>query len=200
LLGSSLRDFWKLLVVALPLIAIAVLAVYLFGKVGSNTPAKTVREAVRAVPAAPRAVAARPQPISWQAVAITTIQYLLFFLVLPLASIQLWIATARDGLKQTFKTYPRVLAKAFAPQAVVTYAIGFVFFAVIPYFLVVPTTHLTKPWLEVGLLGLRLALAVVFSLVGWVVTVGALGELRYGSQTATAEQPSQGRDHVPAEA
>src|SRR2546425_796831 len=30
LLGSSLRDFWKLVVIALPIIAVAVLAVYLF--------------------------------------------------------------------------------------------------------------------------------------------------------------------------
>ncbi|HJZ69275.1 MAG TPA: hypothetical protein VKF81_14220 [Blastocatellia bacterium] len=200
LLGSSLRDFWKLLVIALPLIVIAVLAVYLFGKLGGNPPAKTVREAVRALPAAQRAVAPKPQPVSWQTIAIMTVQYLLFCLVLPLAAIQLWIATARDGLRQTFKAFPRILARAFTPQAVVTYAIGFVFFAVVPYFLVVPTTHLAKPWLEAGLLALRLVLAVFFSLIGWVVTVGALGELSYTSRTVSAAQPSQGTDHVPAEA
>jgi hypothetical protein len=200
LLGSSLRDFWKLLVIALPLIAITTLAIYLFSKLGSNAPVKTVREAVRTLPASGRTVAAKPQPVSWQTVAITTIQYLLFCLILPLAAIQLWIATARDGLKQTFKAFARILARAFAPQAVVTYAIGFVFFAVIPYFLIVTPTHLGKPWLEAGLLALRLVLAVVFSLIGWVVTVGALGELSYASRTASAEEPSQGTDHVPAEA
>jgi len=201
LLGSSLRDFWKLLVIALPIIIIAVLAIYLFGKLGGNPPAKTVREAVRALPAATRAgAAAKPQPLSWQSVAITAVQYLLFCLILPLAAIQLWIATARDGLKQSFKSSARILARAFAPQAVVTYAIGFVFFAVVPYFLVVPTTHLAKPWLEAGLLALRLVLAVFFSLIGWVVTFGALGELSYASRTVSAAQPSQGTDHVPAEA
>lgn len=200
LLGGALRDFWKLLVISLSLIAIAVLAVYLFGKFGSNASVKTVREAVRTLPTPPRATAAKQQPVSWQAVAIITVQYLLFCLVLPLAAIHVWIATAREGLRRSFKAYHRVLARAFAPQAVVTYAIGFVFFAVIPYFLIVPTTHLTNPWLETGLLVARLALAVALSLVGWVVTVGAVGELSYGSQTATAEQPSQGRDHVPAEA
>ena len=92
------------------------------------------------------------------------------------------------------------VARAFAPQSVVTYAIGFVFFAIIPYFLIVPTTHLTNPWLETGLLVARLALAVALSLVGWVVSIGALGELSYGSQATTAAQPSQGSDHVPAEA
>jgi hypothetical protein len=200
LVGSSLRDFWKLLVIALPLIAITALAIYLFSKLGGNPPAKNVREAVRAVPAPGRTVAAKSQPVSWQTVAITTIQYLLFFLVLPLAAIQLWVATARDGLKQTFKSFARVLARAFVPQAVVTYAIGFVFFAVIPYFLIVTPTHLAKPWLEAGLLASRLVLAVVFSLIGWVVTVGALGELSYGSRMVAATQPSQGTDHVPAEA
>jgi hypothetical protein len=201
LLRGALRDFWELLVIALPLIAIVVLAIYLFGKLGAPAPAKTAREAVRTLPAASRAAAAaKAQPVSWQTIAITTVQYLLFFLVLPLAAIQLWIATAREGLRRTFKAYHRVLARAFAPQAVVTYAIGFVFFAVIPYFLIVTPTHLAKPWLEAGLLTLRLVLAVVFSLIGWFVTVGALGELSYGGRIAPATQPSQGTDHVPAEA
>src|SRR4030095_13286617 len=137
LLGTSLRDFWKLLVISLPLILIAVLAVYLFSKIETTAPAAAVREAVRAQPAPPRPVTLKPQPVSWQSVAITTIEYLLFCLVLPLAAVHLWIGTARDGLKQTFKHSPRILARAFAPRSVVIYAIGFVIFAVIPYLLIV---------------------------------------------------------------
>jgi hypothetical protein len=200
LLGGSVRDFWKLLVISMPLILIAVLAVYLFGKVGSGAPATVVREAARALPAPPRAAAPKPKPVSWQSVAITTIEYLLFCLVLPLAAIHLWIGTARDGLKQTFKRSPRILARAFAPQSVVIYAIGFVFFAVVPYFLIVPTTHVANPWLETGLLVVRLLIAVLFSLIGWVVTVGALGERGEASGTVSVAQPSEGAGHVPAEA
>lgn len=199
LLGGSLRDFWKLLVISLPFILIAVLAIYLFGKIEATAPAAAVRDAVRSQPAPPRPVTPKPQPVSWQSVAITTIEYLLFCLVLPLAAIHLWIGTARDGLKQTLKGFLRTLARAFAPQSVVIYAIGFVFFAVIPYFLIVTKTPASSAWLDAGLLVARLLLAVLFSLIGWVVTVGALGERGEGG-TVSVAQPSEGAGHVPAEA
>ncbi|MEK6286244.1 MAG: hypothetical protein AABO57_10925 [Acidobacteriota bacterium] len=198
LLGGSLRDFWKLLVIVAPLILIAVLAVYLFGKIETTAPAAAVREAVRSIPAPSRPAAPKPQPVNWQSVAITTLQYLMFCLVLPLAAIHLWIGTARDGLKATVKRSARILGRAFAPQAVITYAIGFVFFAVIPYFLIVTKTSAASAWLDVALLGSRLVLAVVFSLIGWVVTVGALGRLEGGSENVAQAGESAG--HVPAEA
>jgi len=173
LLASSVRDFWKLLVIALPLILLAVLAIYLFGRFESNAPATTIREAVRAT-STPRLVTPKPQPVHWQSILITTLEYLLFCLILPLAAIHLWIATARDGLRETFKRSGRIFGRAFTPQSVVTYAIGFVFFAVVPYFLIVTKTPVNSAWLDAGLLVARLLLAVLFSLIGWVVTVGAL--------------------------
>lgn len=200
LLETSARDFWKLLVIAVPLILIAVLAVYLFAKIEPNAPAAAIREAARSVPAPRRPVAPKPQPVDWRTVAITTLEYLLFCLALPLAAIHLWNRAARDGVKQTFKRSPRILARAFAPQTVLTYAIGFVFFAVIPYFLIVPTTHVANAWLEAGLLVARLVLAALFSLVGWVVTVGALGELSESTSAVSAAQESEGTGHVAAEA
>lgn len=200
LLGSSLRDFWKLLVIALPLILIAVLAAYLFAKFEPGAPATTIREAVRTLPAAPRPAAPKPQPVHWQSVIITTLEYLLFCLVLPLAAIHLWTQTARRGLAQALKDSPRTLARAFAPQAVITYAIGFVFFAVVPYFLIVTKTPSTSAWLDAGLLGARLALAAALSLAGWVVTVCALGDLAIEHAEKRAAQPGEGTGHVPAQA
>ena len=200
LLGGSLRDFWKLLVISLPLILIAVLAVYLFGKIETTAPASTVREAARALPAPSRPVTPKPQPVHWQTVAITTLEYLLFCLVLPLAAIHLWIGTARDGLKQTLKRSARILARAFAPQAVLIYAIGFVFFAVAPYFLIVTKTPASSAWLDAGLLVARLLLAALFSLIGWVVTVGALGGRCAAGGTISVAEPSEGAGHVSAEA
>jgi hypothetical protein len=188
-------------VISLPLILIAVLAVYLFGKVGSTAPTTAVREAARALPASPRPPASpKPQPVSLQSVAVTTIEYLLFCLILPLAAIHLWIGTARDGLKQTLKQSPRILARAFAPRSVLIYAIGFVFFAVVPYFLIVTKTPVSNAWLDAGLLVLRLLLAVLFSLIGWVVTVGALGERGEASGIVSVAQPNKETGHVPAEA
>lgn len=200
LLGGSLRDFWKLLVISLPLILIGVLAVYLVAKFGVAAPAAAVREAARTVPAPPRPAVPKAQPVHWQSVAITTLQYLLFCLVLPLAAIHLWIGAARDGLKQAVKGSARILGRAFAPQAVVTYAIGFVFFAVVPYFLIVTKTSAAAAWLDVALLGSRLALAALFSLVGWVVTVGALGRLGVEGGSENVAQAGETAGHVPAEA
>ena len=201
LLGGSLRDFWKLLVISLPLILIAVLAIYLFGKFGTTAPVATaVREAVRAVPAPPRPAPPKPQPVHWQSVALTTIQYLLFLLLFPLAAIHLWIAAARDGLKQAFKRSARILGRAFAPKAVATYAIGFVFFAVVPYFLVVTKTSAASAWLDITLLVSRLVLAVLFSLVGWVVTVAALGRLSTEGGSESVAHAGESAGHVPAEA
>jgi hypothetical protein len=187
-------------VIALPLILIAVLAIYLFGTFETTSPASAVREAARVVPAPPRPVAPKPQPVSWNSVALTTVQYLLFCLVLPLAAIHLWIGTARDGLKQIVKRSPRTLARAFAPHSVVIYVIGFVFFAVIPYFLIVSKTPASSAWLDAGLLVARLLLAALFSLIGWVITVGALGEQGHASGTVSVTQPNEGPGHVPAEA
>ena len=200
LLEGSLRDFWKPLVISLPLILVAVLAVYLFGKIETPAPAAAVREAVRGAAAVPRPVTPKPQPVHWQSVAITAIEYLLFCLVLPLAAIHLWIGTARDGLTQTFKRFPRILARAFGPQSVVIYAIGFVFFAVVPYFLIVTKTPVSSAWLDAGLLIARLLVAALFSIIGWVVTVGALGERGEASGAVRVAQPSEGTGHVPAEA
>lgn len=200
LLGGSLRDFWKLLVISLPLILIAVLAVYLFGKIETTAPAATVREAARSLPAPPRAAPPKPQPVSWQSVAVTTIEYLLFCLAAPLAAIHLWLGAAREGLRQTLKRSPHILARAFAPRSVVIYVIGFVVFAVAPYFLIVTKTPVNNAWLDAGLLVARLLLAVLFSLIGWVVTVGALGERGEASGAVSAAQPSEGAGHVPAEA
>jgi hypothetical protein len=201
LLARSLGDFWKLAIIVLPLVFLIGLAVYYLGSIEL----KSVQETVRSV-AAPRRFASRMTTIRstpWQAVALSTLQYLLLGLVLPLASIHLWIEAAQTGLRNAFKTAGRTLAHAFAPGSVLTYAIGFVVFAIIPYFLVTQRTPVTRPWLDVSLLGARLALAVLLSLIGWVVTVAALTK-RATSKTANAQQTdashfNQGPEHVPAE-
>lgn len=200
LLGGSLRDFWKLLVISLLIIVPAVLAVYLFGKLGTTAPIATVREAVRSVPAPPRPAPPKPQPIHWQSVALTTLQYLLFLLLFPLAAIHLWIATARHGLIRAFNRTDRIIGRALLPQAVATYAIGFIFFAVVPYFLVVTKTSAASAWLDIALLVSRLALAVLFSLVGWVVTIAALGRLSTEGGSESVAQAGESAGHVPAEA
>lgn len=195
LLGGSLSNFWKLVVISLPLVLVAVLAAYVLGRIE----APGVDQAVNA--ALPRPGSQKPTPpLEWYAVALRALRYILFGVVFPLAAIHLWMATERDGLKRAFKLSAHTLARAFAPQAVVTYAIGLVFFAVIPYFLIVTKTSATSAWLDVALLGSRLVLAVVFSLIGWVVTVGALGRLAVEGGRQSVAQAGESAGHVPAEA
>lgn len=201
LLVRSFSGFWKLGIIVLPVVVLIGLAVYFLG----NIEFKSVQETVRSVAAPRRVAGARVPPPStpWQAVALSTVQYLLMSLVLPLASIHLWIEAVRNGLKNSFKRFARTTARAFAPRAVLTYAIGFVVFAVVPYLLVTKRTPVTSPWLDVSLLGARLSLAVLLSLIGWVVTVAALTTLA-ASEPATDKHAIesgaiQGTEHVPAE-
>ena len=181
LFGAALRDFWKLLVVSLPLLLILWLVVYLFGKFQVSVPA-SVAEAGRAgaEAAASAATAARPPArgagdvFSWKEVLLTTLQALILYLVLPLITIRLWISAARAGLRSTLRNLGGVLAQALAPGAVLVYAMGLLLFGVIPYFLI--TTHFSRggAWTEISLLGARLLLASLLMLFGWVITLGAL--------------------------
>jgi len=182
LLRSALSDFWKLLVVTLPLLLILWLVVYLFGKLQMNVPA-AVAEAGRAGAEAAAAGAARPpargvEVFSWKEVILTTLRALILYLVLPLIAIRLWISVAREGLGHTLRNLGGVFAHALTPGAVLVYAIGLLFFGVIPYFLI--TTHISRggAWTELSLLGVRLFLASLFILFGWLITLGALSRAR----------------------
>ncbi|HEX8772799.1 MAG TPA: hypothetical protein VF735_04280 [Pyrinomonadaceae bacterium] len=181
LLSSAMRDFWKLLVVTLPLLLVLWLVVYIFGKLQMSVPA-AVTEAGRAGADA-AAAAARPtargvEVFSWKEVLLTTLRALILYLVLPLIAIRLWISVAREGLGHTVRNLKGVFAHALAPGAVLVYAVGLLIFGVIPYFLI--TTHLTRggAWTEISLLGVRLLLASLFMLFGWVITLGALSRAR----------------------
>jgi len=174
LLRRSLGNCWKLILISLPIILIAWLFIYLLGRIQPDV-TTAVSEAARAVPTPPRPPARAPQQsIQWQAVLITTLRFLLLYIALPLAAIHLWIATSREGIIAALKGAGRILARAFAPRAVLIYVAGLIIFALIPYLLIFTRTPSKNAWLEIALLGARLALALVFILFGWVVTLGAL--------------------------
>jgi hypothetical protein len=84
----------------------------------------------------------------------------------------------RDGFKQTLKSIFRVVLRAFAPRSVLTYLIGFVVFGIVPYYILTMRTPIKSPWLDLTVLGLRIALALLVVLIGWVVTVGAMSLLQ----------------------
>ncbi len=178
LLRKSLTGFWKLILISLPLIALAVLIAYLLAKAQNhfgaslNNPAADLPH--------PLAETANTQhaarPIDWKVALLSTVRYLAFGLVLPLAAIHLWLATVQDGLGSAIKKIRTHLVQAFAPQSVLIYLAGFLIFGVAPYFLLFKTTQTKHAWLELSLLIVRLVVVFALTLFGWVITVRALAQ------------------------
>jgi hypothetical protein len=178
LLSRSLTSFWKLILISLPLIALAVLIGYLLSKAQAhwhigviNPDAEVPRRLATAANAPPAA-----RPIDWKVALLSTIRYLAFGLLLPLAAIHLWLATAQEGLLAAIRKVTTHLARAFAPRSVLIYIAGFLIFGVAPYFLLFKTTSTKHAWLELALLVARLVTVFALTLFGWAITVRALGQ------------------------
>jgi len=178
LLRWALRDFWKLLVVSLPLLLLVWLIAYVFSKfqVSAASVAATARTATSGSDAGAAGL------FSWKEVIITTFRFLLLGLVMPLLAIQFWIEAAREGLAQAFRNAGRVVGRALAPGSVLVYATGLLFFGVIPYFLITINYSRGGAWTEISLLGARLLLASLFMLFGWLITTGALSRARMNEE------------------
>lgn len=192
LAARALRDFWKVLVVSLPLVAIGVGLVYLLGKLPAAEEA-----AQTAATAGPRA--ALPRPLHWQDALASTLWLLLLGFALPLAAAHLWLSVARDGLKATLKSFHRVAGRAFLPRSVLVYALGLLVFGLMPYFIIFTRTPVKAAWGELALFGLRLALAFVFTLWGWAVTLGALAALTAGATPPPVAETTPAPSPPPAE-
>lgn len=175
LLKHSLASFWKLLLVTLPLIGVAILVAYLLAKAqtkfGTQVPGELAEIPRRIGSAAERS---KTPPIQWRTALISTARYLLLGLVLPLIAIQLWVTTAREGLVATLKKVLTLVSRAFAPQSVLIYVVGFVVFGLVPYLLLFRSTSTKRAWLDLSLFSVRLAVVFALTLLGWVITVKAM--------------------------
>ncbi len=175
LLKRSVIDLGKLILISAPLIAVAILIAYLLNKAQNYfgpgvAPAGDALDPI----ARPRSRNAATPPINWRVAIFSSLRYLSFGLLLPLATIHLWLATVRDGLWPAVRRVATHLARAFAPQSVLIYLIGFVIFAVLPYFLLFKNTPSSKAWLEISFLVARLVAVFLLTLFGWVITVWGL--------------------------
>ncbi len=160
ILRQSLHDSWKLAAISLPLILVAIFVFYLLSfKPASDSPR---------VPGSP------PWISRWPNEALMTIQSILLYLVLPLVAVHLWIAVVRQGRKATFGRLGGILLGAFAPASILTYSLGLMLFTGPPYLLLFSRTPVSNAWLEIGLLGVRLALAFLVFVFGWLLTLQAL--------------------------
>ena len=181
-----LIDAVKFLAVTIPALLIVWLLYHLLNKVAGRYPAPVVavaqatQAAHPAHPAAPTPPAT--PPLHWPGLIFATLRFALLGVAFPLATIHLWIAVAgsgflspfRLGMKSFFKRIGSALASAFSADSVLIYGLGLIIFFVLPYLALVPTFKITGNKTEFIVFGLRLLVAFLFSLVGWVITLTAL--------------------------
>jgi hypothetical protein len=196
LLRHTARSFLKVFAVSIPFILLAVLSVYLLNKLEQRvqlTPEERASvELSRSAPegegaADAAAEAARPKPpVRWKYLLVSALRLLVLGLFLPLAAMHLWLAAARDGLVPAFARFHRHVMRAFSARSVLTYGVGMIVFALIPYFLITKRTPLESNTFELAIFGARILLAFSLMLFGWVMTMTALAHPD-GHTTAAAE-------------
>ncbi|HEX3252943.1 MAG TPA: hypothetical protein VHS05_26115 [Pyrinomonadaceae bacterium] len=175
-----LIDALKFLVVTILVLLVVWLLYHLLNKLSARYPAPVV-----VPPPVNKGAPPVPSPtpaLHWPSLFFTTLRFVLLGIAFPLAAIHLWIAVAggelrglfRDGAKSFFKHVASALARAFSSDSVLIYGLGLIVFFVLPYIALVPTFTLSGNKTEFAFFGLRLLLAFLFSLVGWVSTLTAL--------------------------
>jgi hypothetical protein len=179
-------DAIKFLVATIPILLVGWLLYYLLNKLAIRYPAPALP--VLPVTQGPP----RVQPVHWPTLLFPTFRFVLLGVALPLAAIHIWIAIAGGevrslfdgGAKSFLNLIGAALGRAFASESVLIYALGLIIFFVLPYFILVPIFNIKGNKTEFTVFVLRLLLAYLFSLFGWVVTVGALA--RSSTETAPA--------------
>jgi len=173
-----LIDTLKFLAVTIPVLLLVWLLYYLLNKFAARYPAPIVAVAQVAPairPAAPVPPAAVP-PLHWPSLFFSTLRFALLGVAFPLAAIHLWIAVAGGGFRSLLrlKRIGSALAVAFSADSVLIYGLGLIIFFVLPYLALIPKFTLNGNKTEFVVFSLRLLLAFLFSLVGWVITLTAL--------------------------
>jgi hypothetical protein len=177
----SLKNFWKVLLVSIPWIALSILASYLFFKWQTHFDASNTA-AVRPIVTHGPSAGSQPIPLRWPEIILAACRIFVIGVLLPLAMVHFWIASARSRFGAVLKSSLRILARAWSARSIVVYSIGMLFFGVVPYFLIFQRTQVANGWLELFMFGLRLFLAFLFSLLGWVSTISALRRVSFDTE------------------
>ncbi len=186
-----LIDALKFLAVTIPVLLLLWLLYYLLNKVAGRYPVPVVQ-----APPPPVDPATPPPtpPLHWPSLFFTTLRFVLVGVAFPLVAIQLWIAIAggelrglfSQGVRPFFARIGSAIARAFSSESVLIYGLGLIIFAVLPYIALTPRFSISGNKTEFAIFGLRLLLAFMFSLVGWVSTVTALARTESGFTTEAA--------------
>jgi hypothetical protein len=203
LVVRSLKGFWKVLLLALPLVALAVLTAWGMDKLAlkvrhdPNAPGNSNMVTPEVVTEGDEESSAQRKPkVRWPYVFVSALRMLLLGVLIPLLAAHLWLAAARDGLGASLRRFGRGLARAYAPRSVLAYAVGMVVFALLPYFLIVRRIPAGEGWLEVVVFSARVALAFSLMLFGWLMTMTALARL--GGYADAADSHAEETPQQPA--
>ncbi|MBS1790665.1 MAG: hypothetical protein JST85_23310 [Acidobacteria bacterium] len=159
LLKRALKDFWKLLIVSLPLIALAYGLWWLFGYLDK----KFVTDVEK--------------PKRWMELSLLAGRWLLLYLALPLVAIHNWMAAIREGLGGAFRSYGHSIAAAFSPRSVLIYVIVLLVCGAVAWLAAFTETHVKSDWGELWLAGGRFAFALLMIFIGWLLMLGAMAEM-----------------------
>ncbi|MFN2578302.1 MAG: hypothetical protein ABR607_11495 [Pyrinomonadaceae bacterium] len=178
---------FKCFVVTIPIVLIAWGIYFLLNKWQLRYPSPAVVLNISSNPPESPAV-------DWTTLLFGTLRFFLFGVVLPLAAIHLWIEVTacnlreslRNGLKTILNRLGRRFSIAFASESVLIYALGLVFFALVPYLLLFVPIPVKGNKTDFTVFILRLLLSFVFTLIGWVVTLSTLAR-----STSAAPQTRQ---------
>ena len=175
-----LRDAIKLAVITIPIVLLGFLVAYLLNKWQAHhlalEPPLTVPGARTPPPI---------QPLHWPSVLFATARLLLLGVALPLTAIHLWIEVTAQDVRSSFsggaitvlKRTGNAVGRAFAFDSVLTFALGLIFFVLVPYAILFLGHPPRGNKTDFAVFMARLLLVFLFTLIGWIVTLTALAKL-----------------------
>lgn len=182
--SRALSGSWKLVAVTLPVIILGLALFLMLNRWQPHFPAPVspVSSWLADSPwPVPSSQTAPPQPVHWPTLIFATLRWLLFGLILPLITIHLWIEAADDrpalvrgGARSIAKRIRQALTRTFAPGSVLTYTVGLILFAMLPYALLFAHVPIKGTRSDFALFMARLVLAFLFILFGWALTITTL--------------------------
>ena len=173
------RDAIKFAVVTIPIILLGWGIWALLNKWQAHFPAPRPTFAMAQTAAPPR------QPLHWPTLLFATLRALFFAVLLPLATIQLWIEVAGRNLKTLLgggaksigRRIVNALSRTFSADSVLTYALGMILFCALPYWVLLANISAKGTKTDFAIFILRVALVFAFTLIGWIVTIATLAKM-----------------------
>ena len=199
--GQIARDALRFAVVTIPVILIGWGIWVLLNKWQAHYPAPRPTFALTSNPR-------QLQSLHWPTLLFSTLRYLIFGVLLPLITIHLWIAVARQGLKSLTaggaKAIGQRIGHAFVravdADSVLIYLLGLIIFGAAPYFILRTTISAKGTKTDFAILIVQLLLAYVVTLIGWVVTVSTLAKMSAKASPAPAAPAAEAQSSLEAAA